>query len=366
MATQTLSVPNIHCEGCLRTIVDTLTALPGVESVGGDPRQNTIQVGYRPETISLAAITGALAEVGFPIEGTPSRRGVWQNWVLALLALLAVLGALVFGWLGYQLGFWRFVTSIAMPQAFGNYNLFVLSGAAGVAAFFSPCVFPLLPGYVTYDLGLQGRRGSRLARSLALGAAAAVGVIAVNVAIGAVIAALGQATPFQPDPRKDPAVILLIRTLAGVAIAGLGVLTLTGRSLAAGLLAKMIPTPPAMTSSGLRRMFLFGSFYNAAGIGCTGPILLSVMLFALTAGSTAGALLAFLAFSITMGALMVGVTVLAGLSQVLLVRRLRVATPFLHRLGGVVMILVGSYTAISLATGPGREIFVRIFLPFIR
>jgi cytochrome c biogenesis protein CcdA len=319
-------------------------------------------VSYRPETTSLAAITGALAEVGFPIEGTPPHQGAWQKWGLALLAIL---GASLFGWLGYQLGFWRFVTSIAMPQAFGNYNLFVLSGAAGVAAFFSPCVFPLLPGYVTYDLGLQGRRGSRLTRSLALGAAAALGVIAVNVPIGAVIAALGQATPFQPDPRKDPAAVLFIRTLAGVAIAGLGVLTLTGRSLAAGLLTKVLPTPPATTSRGLRSMFLYGLFYNAAGIGCTGPILLSVMLFALTAGSAAAAFGAFLAFSLTMGTLMTGVTIIAGLSQVLLVRRLRLATPFLHRLGGVVMILVGSYTAISLATGPGRELFVRLLLPFL-
>ena len=67
-----------------------------------------------------------------------------------------------------------------------------------------------------------------------------------------------------------------------------------------------------------------------------------------------------------MGVLMVGVTVLAGLSQTLLTQRLRVATPFLHRLGGLVMILVGGYTAVSLATGPGRELFVRLFLPFLR
>ena len=362
MATQTLKVPDIHCEGCLRTIISTLTSLPGVESVGGDARQKIIRVGYRPEKTSLATIESALAEVGFPVEGTRPRQGAWAKWGLALLV---VLGAAVLGWLGYRLGFWRFVTSIAMRQAFGNYNLFVLSAGAGVAAFFSPCVFPLLPSYVTYDLGLQEGRGNRLARSLALGVAAALGVIAVNVAIGAVIAALGQATPFQPDPRKDPAAILIIRTLAGVAIAGLGVLTLTGRSLAAGLLARMIPTPPAMSRRGFRNMFFYGFFYNAAGIGCTGPILLSIILFALTAGSAAAALGAFLAFSLTMGTLMVGVTVLAGLSQALLVQRLRLATPALHRLGGMVMILVGGYTAISLATGAGREIFVRLFLPFL-
>ncbi|MGQ0548258.1 MAG: cation transporter [Armatimonadota bacterium] len=362
MATQTLRVPDIHCEGCLHSIGHTLGGLPGVQDVEGDAKQKIIQVEYHPEIVSLAAITHALAEAGFPVEGERARSTARQ-WGLGLLAIL---GGVVLGWFGYRLGFWGFVTSIAMPQAFAQYNLLVLSAAAGVAAFFSPCVFPLLPSYVTHDLGLHGRSGNRWARSLALGAAAALGVIAVNLAIGAVIAVLGKATPFQPDPRKDPTAILMIRTLAGVAIAGLGVLTLTGRSLPAVLLAKITPSPGANPSRGLQRLFFYGVFYNAAGIGCTGPILLSVMLFALTAGSAGAALGAFLVFSLTMGALMLGVTVLAGLSQTMLVQRLRLATPFLHRLGGVVMILVGGYTAISLATGPGREIFVRIFLPFLR
>ncbi len=361
MTTHTLHVPDIHCEGCLRTIARVLTALPGVDSVGGDPKEKVIHVQFRPEAISLAAVADALAAAGFPVAGAPARREAWRQWVPLLLT---VLGAALAGWLGYRLGFWRFVTTIAMPQAFGRYNLFLLSVGAGLAAFFSPCVFPLLPGYVTQDLGLQGGR-HRLTRALTLGLAAALGVIAVNVAIGAVIAALGRATPFQPDPRRDAAAILVIRTLAGAAIAGLGVLTLTGRSPAAGLLARVLPVPPAMTPRGVRSMFFSGFFYNAAGIGCTGPILLSLSLFALTAGSAAAALGAFLAFSLTMGVLMVAITLLAGLSQAVLVQRLRVATPFLHRLGGAVMIVVGGYTAVSLATGPGRAIFVRIFLSFL-
>lgn len=82
--------------------------------------------------------------------------------------------------------------------AFNRYNLFVLAAGAGVAAFFSPCVFPLLPGYVTYDLGLQASRGNRLVRSLALGVAAALGVIAVNVAIGAVMPCWAGPRRFNP------------------------------------------------------------------------------------------------------------------------------------------------------------------------
>lgn len=362
MANQTLRVPSIHCEGCLRTIRATLTALPGVESVLGDASRKVIQVEYHPEAASLARITSALAEVGFQVEGAGHRPGAGRNWVLALLTIL---GMAIIGWLGYRQGFWGFVTSIAMPQRFQDYNPLVLSAAAGMAAFFSPCVFPLLPAYVTNDLGLRAGMGNRLGRSLILGGAAALGVIAVNLAIGAVIAALGQAAPFQPDPRKDPPGVLMVRTLAGVAIVGLGALTLTGRSVAAGLLARVAPSP-AMTPGGFRSMFWYGFLYNAAGIGCTGPILLSVMLFAITAGSAAAVLEAFATFSLTMGALMVAITVLAGLSQSLMVQRLRLATPFLHRFGGVVMILVGGYTAISLATGPGREIFVRLFLPFLR
>lgn len=156
MATQTLRVPNIHCEGCLRTIRDVLAALPGVVSVGGDALQKTIQAEYRPETVPLATITQAIAEAGFPVWGE-RRRPVARQWALGLLAIV---GALVLGWLGYTLGFWRFVTSIAMPSRFGQFNLLILSAAAGVAAFFSPCVFPLLPAYVTYDLGLQYSRGA--------------------------------------------------------------------------------------------------------------------------------------------------------------------------------------------------------------
>lgn len=51
--------------------------------------------------------------------------------------------------------------------------------------------------------------------------------------------------------------------------------------------------------------------YNAAGLGCTGPILLALVLYALASGQ---ALLAFAVFSLTMAALMFSVTLLSGLA----------------------------------------------------
>jgi cytochrome c-type biogenesis protein len=362
MATRTLRIPDIHCDGCLRTIATTLRALPGVESVAGDPQRKVIQVEFLPEVTSPAVIERTLTEAGHPPAGAtaPAAR---RRWVALLLLALAGGGV---GWLGYRVGFWNFVTAIAMPEAFGQYPLVLLALGSGVAAFFSPCVFPLLPAYVTYDLGLRNSGGNRLVRALALGAAAALGLVVVNAALGVIIAVLGRGAPFQPDPRRDAALILVIRTLAGGAIAWLGVLALLGRSPGSGLLARFAATPPGMSGGGFRSMFRYGFLYNAAGIGCTGPILLSLTLFALAAGTATAALQAFAIFSLTMAALMVGVTLLVGYSQVVLLRRLRGAVPALHRLGGAVMVVVGSYTAISLATGPGRALFVRIFFPFLQ
>jgi hypothetical protein len=56
-----------------------------------------------------------------------------------LLLLLAVIG------LGYA-GF-RYFSAEVMPRS-NAYNLLTLAVIAGVASFFSPCAFPLLPSYL--------------------------------------------------------------------------------------------------------------------------------------------------------------------------------------------------------------------------
>lgn len=252
---------------------------------------------------------------------------------------------------------------MAIPQAFGSLNIVAVAAIAGVAAFFSPCVFPLLPGYASYYLmAAQGER-VRLARSLFLGAIAALGIVAVNLVVGGVIALLAEAAPFQPDPRQDSPAILAGRFAAGLVIALVGVRALLGHTSAHRLpqfVAKA--TAGAGTRLGARGFFLYGLTYNAAGIGCTGPILLGLKLYALVTGQ---ALTAFGTFALTMGALMVVVTALVGLAQTTLIGRLRGATHAVQRVGAVMLTVVGTYTMLVLSFGPGRELFVRIFLPFL-
>ncbi|MFQ5829184.1 MAG: heavy metal translocating P-type ATPase [Candidatus Methylomirabilia bacterium] len=59
-----LSVPSIHCEGCVTKIRDTLEKLPIVVSVEGDPRMKQVVVTMRDGQGQLTAIEEAITRIG--------------------------------------------------------------------------------------------------------------------------------------------------------------------------------------------------------------------------------------------------------------------------------------------------------------
>lgn len=365
-----LKVPSIHCDGCVNNIRGGINRLPGVRRVEGDSGLKTIRVDFDPEVVSVEAIEKAVEERGFPVTGSETVDTVESppaGRTAPILHILFWVGlALLAGLAGYLFGFQGFVYGVAMPQAFGSLPLLLVAAVSGVAAFFSPCVFPLLPGYVAYTITSQEHsQRHRLPRMLYLGALAGLGIFTVNMALGMLIYALGAATPFQPDPRQDELWILLVRFAAGAIITTVGVLTLLQHSLGTGLLSRLEGVAVA-ASGGERsmaaRFFLYGLTYNAAGIGCTGPILLGLMLYAFVTGQ---AIVAFLTFSLTMALLMVAATALVGLAQHGFLERLKGATHTIQQVGGGVLVTVGLYTMLVLSFGPGRELFVRLFLPFL-
>lgn len=283
-----------------------------------------------------------------------------------LAAVLLALGAVVVGLVGYGAGFLGFAYQVMLPDAFSRLDVLTLAAVMGVAAFFSPCAFPLLPAYVTYQLEAQGAR-TRLGRALALGALAATGVVAVNVVLGLVIAALGTAAPFNADPRQDPPLVLAPRLLGGLLVTYLGALYLMGRGLSLGPLERLAGTVrvgEGEPRGAARESFLYGALYNVIGVGCTGALLLALVVYTLTVGSFWLALGAFVAFSATMAVLMVAVTALVGISRPYVLRRLRASIPAIRRVSGAVMLVVGALTVGFVLQG--NEIFTRIFFPFFR
>ncbi len=61
----TLKIPAIHCGGCVKTVTQTLEALPSVKVTEADPATKLARVQFDDSAVSLDQIREALDEVGF-------------------------------------------------------------------------------------------------------------------------------------------------------------------------------------------------------------------------------------------------------------------------------------------------------------
>jgi cytochrome c-type biogenesis protein len=136
------------------------------------------------------------------------------------------------------------------------------AASAGLATFFAPCAFPLLPGYVGYYVqqGDDETPGVASAGAAAIGSLLALGVVA-GLAFG-----FGQ-TLTSTLPMLEPVV--------GLGLLGFGLLVLSGRSPTA-----TIPLPRRPES--VAGFGVFGAAYALAAAGCVVPLFLGVLTQALT------------------------------------------------------------------------------------
>jgi len=95
---------------------------------------------------------------------------------------------------------------------------------------------------------------------------------------------------------------------------------------------------------GLPGFYLFGIVYGMAGVGCSAPIFLSVLLHAMTKGPVNG-LLTFAAYAVGMGIPLMVTSVLLAEAKDYVIARITRITPRLHRVSGIILILVGAYLA---------------------
>lgn len=201
---------------------------------------------------------------------------------------------------------------------------------AGLLSFFSPCVLPLLPGYLSYATGLgaaeitEGR--ARRSRVLAGTLLFVAGFALVFVSSGALLGALGTALVAWQRA---------ITVLVGLLCIGLGLLFAGWLPGAAATLR-----PNVTPRVGLAAAPLLGIVFGLGWTPCIGPALSVVLTLALNEGTALrGAVLA-LAYALGLGLPFVA----AGLAFDKLSGTLawvRGHHHLLQRLGGVLMIVVG-------------------------
>ena len=69
MTTETLSVPDISCDHCRRTIETALGRLRGVREATVDVGARTVQITYDETAVGPATIRATLADEGYEVAG---------------------------------------------------------------------------------------------------------------------------------------------------------------------------------------------------------------------------------------------------------------------------------------------------------
>lgn len=165
-----------------------------------------------------------------------------------------------------------------------------VSALAGIVAFLSPCVFPVVPGYLAYVSGLAGQREEKNNRTgrLALGAFLFVlGFTAIFMVMGGFVGAIGYSLSAHTT---------WINRIAGVLVILMGLLFI-------GLFPRLsgevrVKKQP---DAGLWGAPLMGIIFGFGWTPCIGPTFAAVSTLALDGGSASrGALLA-LAYSLGLG-----------------------------------------------------------------
>ena len=67
MPTETISVPEIHCDHCKMSIEGALNELPGVDLATVDVPQATVTVNYDESSVSRDDIVGTIVEQGYDV-----------------------------------------------------------------------------------------------------------------------------------------------------------------------------------------------------------------------------------------------------------------------------------------------------------
>ncbi len=194
-------------------------------------------------------------------------------------ALLAILVAALVA-LGY--GVFVFFIKGFSPTA-GTLSLLVFAVIAGIATFFSPCSFPLMPGYLTRHLQVMGRDPNKARTSVVSnGLAAAGGVFLFDLILGLAIVLIGSSFARSlgisgPSPNLY---VRVFRGTVGAFLVLLGILNLKGTGIfhndSLTSIGKRLMRNGELKPS--REMFAYGFAYVSVGIGCAGPILTGLMI----------------------------------------------------------------------------------------
>jgi cytochrome c-type biogenesis protein len=246
-------------------------------------------------------------------------------------------------------------------------SIYLFAVGAGVMVFFSPCSFPMLPGYMSFYLANKKQRTGKFDETAARetlpdGLAAAAGLTGVLLLIGILLI---------PFVSIIGGFLGHLELLIGLVLTGLGVVMVMEYDSEKivrpfrELMSTIGSSSPVMAmKSGIEKgiktttgkdfsfsdnsdgtrvgLFWYGVAYGSAAAGCVAPVVIGLLTASISQGIITG-LLVFLIFSITAGTLMVAFTMMVAASETTIVDKMKASTRQIEMAGGVIMIIVGIY-----------------------
>jgi len=249
-----------------------------------------------------------------------------------------------------------------------SYQGFIIgfSIIVAISSFFSPCSFPLLPGYVAHIIGVdldskqkeeeeeEKETNITLKHTLLyplLGLSGGFGILLSYLILGVIVSSVGRAIlPF----------LVYALPIIGVIFIVLGIVMFTNFEISfsrfLGWLRKeqMKIDKKEKKSTIFRKIistFLYGLGYGIASLGCNGPIFLAFSLQVSGQETVMKMIFAYLAFSLTIIILMVGITIILIFSRDVIIQKLKASTALIKRISGVIMLLVGIYLILEFVIG---------------
>ncbi|MHA1115348.1 MAG: cytochrome c biogenesis protein CcdA [Candidatus Heimdallarchaeaceae archaeon] len=241
----------------------------------------------------------------------------------------------------------------------------------GIASFFSPCAFPLLPSYLAHIIGQDQKRkkeqndqsieeqySNTLTSAtekeehkgnspvyLLIGSVGGVGILISYGILGVLITLIGGSI--------KKYVPYLVPIIGGLLIV-LGISMFTNFSLQFNSIQQWINKKQRKinenrekrkkreTITKINQTFLYGIGYGLASLGCNAPIFFAFAL-QISSLSVTKIIFGYIAFSLTIIFLMAFATLLISLSRDALLKKIRNATELIKKVASVIIILVGIY-----------------------
>ena len=263
--------------------------------------------------------------------------------VLANMSDLHTVNIVIDSISGITLGF--------LADIVGITGLFAFS--AGVVSAVNPCGFAMLPAYLGLYMSTSIYEkdsihyGKMILKGLFIGCCVGLGVLSLFLFVGLI-------TGFALNFIRS--IMEWVGLFLGVGLINIGIWLMNGGRLYTSLTARIGQSIGNPTQISLKGFFLFGVSYGVASLSCTLPIFLSVVGINLNGSSIYDSMMQFALYGAGMGSMILFVTLSMAILKGVMIRYIKLALPYVERIGFFLVVLSGMYIVFYWMTIGGVQI----------